>query len=47
MASGDLVVKIIAILPPAANAATPDIRPGGSTPAENFQVYDFDAGTIE
>lgn len=32
---------------PAANFATRDIRPGGSTPAENIPVLDFDESTIE
>ncbi len=47
MASGDAVVQIIDITPPAANAATIDLRAGGSTPAENVQIWDFDAAAIE
>ena len=47
MASGDSVVQILAVIPPAANAATLDIRAGGSTPAENVVVYDFDASSDE
>jgi len=47
MASGDPVVQVIRVVPPAANAATVDWRAGGSTPAENFEVYDFDDGTDE
>lgn len=47
MASGDPVVQILEVMPPGANAATIDIRPGGSTPAENVLVYDFDASSDE
>ena len=47
MASGDTVVQIISIMPPAATYATFDVRPGGSTPAENAPVWDFDATAIE
>src|SRR3990167_10756005 len=47
MASGDTVVQIISIMPPAATYATFDVRPGGSTPAENFPVWDFDASANE
>lgn len=47
MASGDPVLFILEALPPAADAATPDTRPGGSTPAETVSVWDFDASTIE
>jgi hypothetical protein len=47
MASGDSVVQVLQVLPPGANAATMDVRAGGSTPAENVLVYDFDACTDE
>ena len=47
MASGDSALESLKIVPTAANAATPDIRAGGSTPGELFEVYDFDASTVE
>lgn len=47
MASGDPVVQVLQVVPPAANAATIDFRAGGSTPAENYLVYDFDKDTDE
>lgn len=47
MASGDPVVQVLAIIPPGANAATIDTRAGGSTPAENVMLHDFDAGVSE
>jgi len=47
MASGNIVVHILAVLPPGANYATIDVREGGSTPAEEVSVYDFDDTTIE
>lgn len=47
MASGDSVVQILKAMPPGANAATMDVRAGGSTPAESVQVWDFDAGSDE
>ena len=47
MASGDVVGQIIDVQPPAASYATPDIRAGGSTPAENVPVWDFDAASDE
>lgn len=47
MASGDNVGKILKAMPPAANAATIDFRTGGSTPAENYMVWDFDPTTVE
>lgn len=47
MASGDNVVKIIAVLPPATLSATPDRVTGGSTPAELYPVWDFDDTTVE
>jgi hypothetical protein len=47
MASGDVVGIIQAVMPPAANSATPDVRTGGSTPGEQFVVWDFDASADE
>lgn len=47
MATGEPVVQILKAMPPAANAATIDYRPGGSTPAEQFMVWDFDSSTVE
>jgi hypothetical protein len=47
MASGDVVIKVLEIMPPAATAATPDLRAGGSPPAENLTIWDFDAATEE
>lgn len=47
MSSGDIVVQILREMPPAANAATFDLRPGASSPGERYPVYDFDASTIE
>ena len=47
MASGDPVVQVLSIMPPAANAATLDTRAGGSTPAETVDVLDFDDTTVE
>lgn len=47
MASGDLVGQILAASPPATLYATQDVRAGGSTPAENVPVMDFDDSTVE
>lgn len=47
MASGDIVAIIHEVMFPGSNPATPDVRAGGSTPAESFAVYDFDASTDE
>lgn len=47
MASGDAVVQVLQIIPPATVYATFDTRAGGSTPAEQFPVYDFDAAASE
>ncbi len=47
MATGDVVGYIHSVSYPGANAATPDVRVGGSTPAESFPVHDFDATTDE
>jgi len=40
-------VQILRILPPATLAATLDVRTGGSTPAEQLGIRDFDDTTIE
>lgn len=47
MASGDPVVLITEIIPPATLFAAPGIRAGGSTPAERTTVWLFDAATQE
>ena len=47
MASGDTVVQILKVMPPATLAATIDYRPGASTPAEQFMVHDFNPSTVE
>jgi hypothetical protein len=47
MAGGDAVVQVLAVMPPGSDAATMDVRQGGSTPAENVIVYDFDAAADE
>ena len=47
MASGDPVVQVIRELPPGSSAATLDARAGGSTPAEEVVVHDFDASSAE
>lgn len=47
MASGDPVVQVLAVMPPGASSASLDTRPGGSTPAEAVEVYDFDAAASE
>lgn len=40
-------IRILSSVPPATLYATPDVRPGGSTPAENFPCWDFDDATDE
>lgn len=40
-------IQILAIMPPATLAPALDVRPGGSTPAEQVKLYDFDDTTIE
>lgn len=45
--SGSIVGHIMRIVQPASSYATEDIRPGGSSPAENFPVHDFDGTTQE
>lgn len=47
MASGNSVVEIIDVLPPAANSPLLTVRQGGSTPAERIRIWSFDASTIE
>jgi hypothetical protein len=47
MASGGNVGKILKAMPPDANAATIDFRSGGSTPGEQYMVWDFDHTTVE
>jgi len=47
VATGDVVVQILEDMPPATSYATFDVRAGGSTPAESFAVYDFDAAADE
>lgn len=47
MASGDPVVQIIEVLPPATLFAPRSRRAGGSTPVENAPVWLFDTTTIE
>lgn len=47
MASGKPVVEVINALPPGSSAATRDVRVGGSTPAESWEVFDFNDTTDE
>lgn len=47
MASGESVVKVLKAMPPTANAATIDYRAGGSTPGEQYMIWDFDPTTVE
>jgi hypothetical protein len=47
VASGQVVVQVIEILPPTTLFAAFGTRVGGSTPAENFPIWSFDAATIE
>jgi hypothetical protein len=47
MASGSPVVDFQKVMPLSASAATPDVRVGGSTPAEAIDVFDFDAASDE
>jgi hypothetical protein len=45
MASGDVVVQLHTIMPPAISGATFGVRTGGSTPAEQVPYYAFDAAS--
>lgn len=45
MASGEVVGKVLAVIPPGTLFAVPGFRAGGSTPAENWPIYSFDAST--
>lgn len=47
MASGQRVVNILQVIPPATLAPQLTVRAGGSTPAERTLCYGFDAATIE
>lgn len=47
MATGAPVLEVIRVMPLSASAATPDVRVGGSTPAEAVDVFDFDAAADE
>lgn len=47
MASGQTVVLIHSIMPPATSGAAFTVRAGGSSPAEQVPVYAFDAATDE
>jgi len=47
VASGDAVVQVLDIIPPATLFATMDTRAGGSAPVETVTVWDFDDSTIE
>jgi hypothetical protein len=47
MASGATVVIIHKVSPPATLFAAPNVRAGGSTPAERVPLWQFDASTIE
>ena len=47
MASGESVIQILDVQIPAVNGAALTMRAGGSTPAERFVCYAFDAATIE
>lgn len=47
MASGDVVVQIIEVSPPAATFPALGVRAGGSTPAERVLLWGFDASADE
>lgn len=47
MATGQVVAAVLRAIPPATSYMTPDVRPGGSSPAENFPVWDGDDTTAE
>jgi len=46
IATGDIVVSVLEIWPPQTLFATLTRRAGGATPAEGFNVWNFDAATI-
>jgi hypothetical protein len=47
VASGDIVVHVLQIMPPLNNFATLTTRTGGSSPTERVPCYAFDASTDE
>lgn len=47
MASGQIVAAVLRAIPPASSYATPDVRAGGSSPAERVPVWDFDDTSVE
>lgn len=47
MASGQPVVVVLGVTPPGANFARPEIRAGGSTPAERVNIWRFSPTVIE
>ena len=47
MATGDPVVQILRVLPPGSSFAGPIEKAGGSTPAETFRGFAFDAASDE
>jgi hypothetical protein len=47
MSSGDVVVLVHTVMPPATAFAAVTVRAGGSTPAEQVPVYAFDAAADE
>lgn len=47
MATGQVVAAVLRAIPPATSYATPDVRAGGSSPAESIPVWDFDDTTAE
>jgi len=47
MGSGQPVVQILEVMPPATLQPELTVRAGGSTPAERFRIWAFDAAAIE
>ena len=47
MASGSPCILVLNAQSPATTGAAPDVRAGGSSPAERVPIYKFDASTIE
>jgi len=47
MASGEVVVKILEVMQPLTLFAEEDTRAGGSTPAEDVLIWQFDDTTVE